>query len=77
MTPAGLTKRSIGSALPNTWQHGSINRGYEAFRLYANGDTVANLEARGIEVLVAVPRPENARTYDFRPPNRMPSRRHR
>ena len=28
----------------------------------------ANLEARGIEVLVAVSRPENARTYDFRPP---------
>ena len=36
---------------------------------YANGDAVANLEARGIEVLVAVSRPDNGRTYDFRPPN--------
>lgn len=35
---------------------------------YANGDTVENLEARGIEVLVAVSRPDKARTYDFRPP---------
>ncbi len=35
---------------------------------YANGDQVAKLEARGIEVLIAVSRPENERTYDFRPP---------
>lgn len=35
---------------------------------YANGHTVANLEARGIEVLVAVSRPEGERLYDFRPP---------
>jgi transposase len=35
---------------------------------YANGEAVANLEARGIEVLVAVSRPEGERVYDFRPP---------
>lgn len=35
---------------------------------FANGEAVANLEARGIEVLVAVSRPQNERTYDFRPP---------
>lgn len=35
---------------------------------YANGDAVASLEERGMEVLVAVSRPENQRTYDFRPP---------
>jgi transposase len=35
---------------------------------YANGDAVANLEKLGIEVLVAVSRPDNQRTYDFRPP---------
>ncbi len=34
---------------------------------YANGDAVAHLEERGIEVLVAVSRPENKRQYDFRP----------
>lgn len=36
---------------------------------YANGDAVAALEDQGIEVLVAVSRPDNQRTYDFRPPN--------
>lgn len=35
---------------------------------FANGDAVANLEARGIEVLVAVSRPDKERRYDFRPP---------
>jgi hypothetical protein len=35
---------------------------------YANGEAVARLEARGIEVLVAVSRPEGERLYDFRPP---------
>ena len=35
---------------------------------YANGDAVASLEGRGIEVLVAVSRPDNERAYDFRPP---------
>lgn len=35
---------------------------------YANGEAVAHLEARGIEVLVSVSRPDNERTYDFRPP---------
>ena len=35
---------------------------------YANGDAVANLEGLGIEVLVAVSRPDNERPYDFRPP---------
>lgn len=35
---------------------------------YANGDAVANLEEIGIEVLVAVSRPPEERTYDFRPP---------
>ncbi len=35
---------------------------------YAGGDLVAALEPRGIEVLVAVSRPEGERTYDFRPP---------
>ena len=34
---------------------------------YANGDAVATLEERGIEVLVAVSRPDNQRQYDFRP----------
>ena len=36
---------------------------------FANGDAVANLQARGIEVLVAVSRADNQRPYDFRPPN--------
>jgi len=35
---------------------------------YASGEAVANLEARKIEVLVAVSRPEGERRYDFRPP---------
>jgi len=35
---------------------------------YASGDAVAALEARGIEVLVAVSRADNQRIYDFRPP---------
>ena len=35
---------------------------------FASGDAVANLQARGIEVLVAVSRPDNQRVYDFRPP---------
>ena len=35
---------------------------------YASGEAVANLEAREIEVLVAVSRPEGERRYDFRPP---------
>jgi transposase len=35
---------------------------------YANGDVVGRLEDRGIEVLVAVSRPDNERQYDFRPP---------
>jgi len=35
---------------------------------FASGDAVANLQARGIEVLVAVSRPDNERRYDFRPP---------
>ena len=35
---------------------------------YASGDAVANLEEKGIEVLVAVSRPDNQRVYDFRPP---------
>ena len=35
---------------------------------YANGDAVAHLEGLGIEVLVAVSRPDSQRTYDFRPP---------
>lgn len=35
---------------------------------YANGDAVASLEERGIEVLVAISRPDNERRYDFRPP---------
>jgi transposase len=35
---------------------------------YANGEAVANLEARDIEVLVAVSRPDGERLYDFRPP---------
>jgi transposase len=35
---------------------------------YANGEAVASLEARDIEVLVAVSRPESERRYDFRPP---------
>jgi transposase len=36
---------------------------------FANGNAVANLQARGIEVLVAVSRPESRRPYDFRPPD--------
>jgi transposase len=36
---------------------------------FANGDAVANLQARGIEVLVAVSRADNQRPYDFRPPD--------
>ena len=36
---------------------------------FANGDAVAAIEAREIEVLVAVSRPEAERTYDFRPPD--------
>ena len=36
---------------------------------YASGAPVAALQARGIEVLVAVSRPDNQRLYDFRPPN--------
>lgn len=35
---------------------------------FASGDAVATLQARGIEVLVAVSRPDNERRYDFRPP---------
>ena len=35
---------------------------------YANGEAVAHLQARGIDVLVAVSRPEGERLYDFRPP---------
>ena len=35
---------------------------------FADGETVAALEARGIEVLVAVTRSQDQRTYDFRPP---------
>jgi len=35
---------------------------------FASGEAVATLEARGIEVLVAVSRPDNQRVYDFRPP---------
>jgi transposase len=35
---------------------------------YASGEAVANLQARSIEVLVAVSRPEGERLYDFRPP---------
>ena len=35
---------------------------------FANGDAVENLDARGIEVLVAVSRPVDQRVYDFRPP---------
>ena len=34
---------------------------------FANGQVVAALEKRGIEVLLAISRPENQRTYDFRP----------
>ena len=36
---------------------------------YANGEAVAAIEARDIEVLVAVSRSQEQRTYDFRPPN--------
>jgi len=36
---------------------------------YASGAAVAALQARGIEVLVAVSHPDNQRLYDFRPPN--------
>ena len=36
---------------------------------YANGDAVAAIQAREIEVLVAVSRSQAARTYDFRPPD--------
>jgi transposase len=35
---------------------------------YASGEAVTALEARGIEVLVAVSRPQAERPYDFRPP---------
>lgn len=35
---------------------------------YANGAAVADLEARDIEVLVAISRPDGERRYDFRPP---------
>ena len=35
---------------------------------FADGETVAALEDNGIEVLVAVSRPEGHRRYDFRPP---------
>ncbi len=35
---------------------------------FASGDAVATLQARGIEVLVAVSRPDNERRYGFRPP---------
>lgn len=35
---------------------------------FAQEQAVNNLEARGIEVLVAVSRPEGERRYDFRPP---------
>ena len=35
---------------------------------YASGDAVGALEARGIEVLVSISRPDNERIYDFRPP---------
>ena len=36
---------------------------------YASGEAVAALEARDIEVLVAVSRPQAERPYDFRPPD--------
>jgi transposase len=36
---------------------------------YASGEAVKALEAHGIEVLVAIGRPEANRPYDFRPPN--------
>ena len=39
---------------------------------YTSGDAVANLEEKGIEVLVAVSRPDNQRVYDFRPPKPDP-----
>ncbi len=35
---------------------------------YASGAAVGALEARGIEVLVPISRPDNERIYDFRPP---------
>lgn len=35
---------------------------------YANGEAVAHLQARGIEALVAISRPDGERRYDFRPP---------
>ena len=35
---------------------------------YASGEAVAHLQARDIEVLVAVSRPDGERRYDFRPP---------
>jgi len=35
---------------------------------FANGDAVASLEDKGVEVLAAVSRAENQRHYDFRPP---------
>ena len=35
---------------------------------FADGEAVAALEARDIEVLVAVSRPQGQRAYDFRPP---------
>lgn len=35
---------------------------------FADGETVAALQDRGIEVLVAISRPEGHRPYDFRPP---------
>ena len=36
---------------------------------FASGEAVAAIQAREIEVLVAVSRPEAPRLYDFRPPN--------
>lgn len=35
---------------------------------FANGEAIAELEARGLEVLVAIGAGGNERTYDFRPP---------
>ena len=36
---------------------------------FADGAAVTDIEARGIEVLVAVSRPDTQRLYDFRPPD--------
>ena len=36
---------------------------------YAKGEAVEALQARGIEVLVAVSRPQDERAHDFRPPD--------